>query len=534
MKWLDTARNAWRGRSDSELPETLRQRLADRSFGAIQDEVQRLMTANPDADGLKGLRAEVERYDWSALEVEKLEAYGHFYRGDLGRAFSRAIRYCGAADGNAFDVDLFILAVLCLFHNHQYENAYRLLSSIDESESRLAEHTIYLNIKSSICLACDQLDEARISLDQARRLAPDDPLTAFNACALYFELGNQPIFDQLRTDIAGGRYGNDGKDFALATCDLARNRYAPGFDLLECRYNEQDAVRFVNPSLPANLRWRQRGLDLPTDERLLVTCEQGLGDSIMMARYLPLMWEHLQEQLVMEVQPEALTLLQHNFPAIPMVPREHGKLPPLTFERWIGSMSLPYLFGSEPGNIPGTTGYLTVTPDNRDYWSQRVRELAPSDSPRIGLAWSGNPAHRRDRCRSIPFELVSRFLQSQRDSSLFALQTVIPTHHPAALIDISEELITLADTAALIAELDLVITVDTSIVHLAGALGRPTWLLLPYRYEWRWGLEGERNNWYDSVSVLRQTTRGDWEGLLTDVMGRRLPDFLDTSDKQSD
>jgi hypothetical protein len=129
---------------------------------------------------------------------------------------------------------------------------------------------------------------------------------------------------------------------------------------------------------------------------------------------------------------------------------------------------------------------------------------------------------------------VSRFLQSQRDSSLFALQTVIPTHHPAALIDISEELITLADTAALIAELDLVITVDTSIVHLAGALGRPTWLLLPYRYEWRWGLEGERNNWYDSVSVLRQTTRGDWEGLLTDVMGRRLPDFLDTSDKQSD
>jgi hypothetical protein len=532
MKWLHTARKAWRGRSDSGLPEALRQRLAERCFGAIQDEVHRFMRADPDADGLNDLRAEVERYDWPALEVEKLEAYGDFYRGDLGRAFSRAIRYCGAADGNAFDVDLFILAVLCLFYNRQYENAYRLLSRIDENESRLAEHTVYLNIKSTICLACDHLEEARISLDQARRLAPDDPLTAFNACALYFELDDQPIFEQLRTEIAAGRYGKDGKDFALATCDLARNRYVQGFELLECRYDETEAVRFINPALPANLRWVERGLALPSGDRLLVTCEQGFGDCIMMARYLPLLWESLQDRLVMEVQPEVLTLLVHNFPAIPMVPREHGKRPPLAFGRWIGSMSLPYLFGSEPGNIPGTAGYLTAPPDSRDYWAQRVHELAAPDSPRIGLAWSGNPAHRRDRCRTIPFELVSHHLQSQRNASLFALQTVVPTPHPAALIDVSEELITLADTAALIAELDLVITVDTSIVHLAGALGRPTWLLLPYRYEWRWGLEGERNHWYDTVTVLRQTTRGDWEGLLTEVIGRRLPDFLDTFDKQ--
>jgi hypothetical protein len=227
----------------------------------------------------------------------------------------------------------------------------------------------------------------------------------------------------------------------------------------------------------------------------------------------------------MEVQPEALRLLQYNFPAIPMVPREHGHLPPLAFNRWTGSMSLPYLLGSEPGRIPGTAGYLSVPPDSRDYWAQRVSALASTDFPRIGFAWSGNPNHRSDRRRSIPFALVMDLLDGRSAPCFFALQTAVPIPCPPALIDVSDELITLADTAALIAEMDLIITVDTSIVHLAGALGRPTWLLLPYRYEWRWGLEGEKNNWYDTVCILRQETHGDWDGLLKEVLGPRLIEF---------
>ena len=108
------------------------------------------------------------------------------------------------------------------------------------------------------------------------------------------------------------------------------------------------------------------------------------------------------------------------------------------------------------------------------------------------------------------------------DADFFALQTSVPPNHPDHLIDISDELVTLADTAALIAEMDIIITVDTSIVHLAGAIGKETWLLLPYRYEWRWGLEGERNNWYESVKVLRQPTHGDWNSVLSDVFDHRF------------
>jgi ADP-heptose:LPS heptosyltransferase len=112
------------------------------------------------------------------------------------------------------------------------------------------------------------------------------------------------------------------------------------------------------------------------------------------------------------------------------------------------------------------------------------------------------------------------------DADFFALQTQVPSIHPANLTDISEEMVTLADTAALIEEMDVVITVDTSVVHLAGAIGKEAWLLLPHRYEWRWSLEGERNNWYDSVRVLRQRNHGDWSYPLEEVFQHLLPDLV--------
>lgn len=526
MKWLQGARHASRKQEAPSLPEPISQALAKRRFSAIQEEVRRLLTANPAAAEFEWLRCEVQRLAWPALEIAKLVAYGHYYRGSLERAFAQASLYCGGMEGMGFDEDLFILAILCLFNNAQYEDAHRLLGVADGHEALLANRVDYHNIKSAICLACGRLDEAKASLDHARQVDPEDPLTAFNAYALHFELGDVPAFLQLQEDIAAGRYGDDGNAFILATCELARDRYAAGFEILERRYDQGDAARHVNPALPAALRWRERGLDLPRDARLLITCEQGFGDTVMMARYFPQVWERLGGGLLIETQPEALALLRHNFPAIPFLGREHGKRPAATFDYWIGSMSLPYVCESEPGKIPGKAGYLTAPPEHRDYWTRRVNELTEAGFPRIGLAWSGNPAHRSDRRRSIPFSQLTPFLASWADARFYALQTFVPSPHPAALIDVAEELVTLADTAALIAEMDLIITVDTSIVHLAGAMGRLTWLLLPYRYEWRWGLEGEGNHWYDSVRVLRQKTHGDWDGLLTEVMGSRLSEFL--------
>ncbi|MBK7004009.1 MAG: hypothetical protein IPH37_01845 [Burkholderiales bacterium] len=130
--------------------------------------------------------------------------------------------------------------------------------------------------------------------------------------------------------------------------------------------------------------------------------------------------------------------------------------------------------------------------------------------------------------RPAPFNPVSvdDGAGEEIDACFFALQTQVPHGLPPNVIDVTEEMISLADTAALIEQMDLVITVDTSIVHIAGALGKKTWLLLPKRYEWRWGLEGESNDWYDSVTVIRQTEHANWQSVLSDVFERRLPELF--------
>jgi ADP-heptose:LPS heptosyltransferase len=118
------------------------------------------------------------------------------------------------------------------------------------------------------------------------------------------------------------------------------------------------------------------------------------------------------------------------------------------------------------------------------------------------------------------------YIQKSQGIQFYALQTSVPEFLPENLIDFSDEMMTLSDTSALILEMDLVITVDTSIVHLAGALGKAAWLLFPYRYEWRWGLEGEKNSWYESVRVIRQESHGDWLPVLSKVFDEMLPELV--------
>jgi hypothetical protein len=227
------------------------------------------------------------------------------------------------------------------------------------------------------------------------------------------------------------------------------------------------------------------------------------------------------QQIRLEAQPETLTLLQYNFPEIPIIERRAEKIPGWAFDYWAGMMSLPLRLKAWGKDTPGRSGYLRVPPENAQYWTERVEQMNPTRQPKIGLAWSGQPYHRADRRRSIPFEQMMRQVRGV-PITFFALQTHVPQVLPANVKNVSEEMITLADTAALIEQMDLVITVDTSVVHIAGALGKTTWLLLPKRYEWRWGLEGEENDWYDSVKVIRQTEHANWAPVLQEVFEHRL------------
>ena len=502
------------------LPQQVRDYASRKDMGSLLAWLQGLPRSEVEAPEFRALIEEVRQSGWADKDIEKLGIFGHYYGGRFEEAYRQAERF--SIKGMDFDPDLSVVAAYSLHHLCRFDEAYRLLGTLRACEEKFAGRSDYALAAALICRAANEPCEAKRYIDLARGLAPDDTIIACNAYATYFELGETEAFGVLQRDFRLGRYDLEKAGFAAAVVELAQDNYAEGFRLLEARYATDEAYRYLNRGLFDRPRWRGEPL---AGKTLLVSAEQGLGDTIQMARYLLALGRLGARSVAMESQPEALPLLQYNFPDIQIVERKYGVAPELRFDFWVGMMSLPHLLGATADNVPGQAGYLRVPPENAHYWHRRLAELTHGARPRIGLSWSGQPTHRADRRRSIP---VSRMMDAIRDidADFVALQTHLREVHPPNLIDVSEELLTLGDTAALIDEMDLVITVDTSAVHVAGAIGKEAWLLLPYRYEWRWGLEGERNRWYDSVKVLRQPMHGDWDSVLEEVFGLRLREFM--------
>jgi hypothetical protein len=201
-------------------------------------------------------------------------------------------------------------------------------------------------------------------------------------------------------------------------------------------------------------------------------------------------------------------------PAIQVVARG-ATLPRFDLHCPLGS--LPLAFRTTLGTIPGAEGYLRAASAEVAEWSAR---LGAASSPRIGIAWSGNPKNKRDLERSIPFERLRPLLGARCE--FHCLQTDFrdgeeALARAAGLHVWGAELRDFADTAALVAALDLVVTVDTSIAHLAGALGQPAWILLPQMPDYRWLLDRDDSPWYASARLFRQPSRGDWETVISKV-----------------
>ena len=454
-----------------------------------------------------------KRAGYDSVESDKLEILFEYYAKKMEVAFDKAQQHMKA---HGFDPDLHVISLVSLYQNNQFEEAHAYQRRLGDADAVNMNRADYWQLVSVIRWANNDIDTLEQAADRTIELAPDDVAVLQTALGMYIELGAHEKVKLLRTRLASKP---DGQGYAHALSLLALGELELGWQQMEARYDIDDAHRYINQGLKSRPRWQGEPL---TGVRLLLTAEQGLGDSIQMARYLPLMPLGVKA-IMLETQPETLTLLQYNFPEIPMVERRWAQAPELDFDLWTGMMSLPHLLKAWGRDTPGRAGYLRVPPENTQYWKERVQQLSPSRRPKIGLAWSGQPNHRADRRRSIPFELMMRQVRGI-PVSFFALQTHVPQILPANVMNVSEEMITLADTAALIEQMDLVVTVDTSVVHIAGALGKETWLLLPKRYEWRWGLEGEENDWYDSVKVIRQTEYANWAAVLKDVFERRLPE----------
>jgi Flp pilus assembly protein TadD len=285
----------------------------------------------------------------------------------------------------------------------------------------------------------------------------------------------------------------------LATAALLAGDLPRGFAEYEWR-KRHDRFRHDFINLPGPV-WD--GGD-PRGSTVLIHAEQGLGDTVQFARYLAAI-----------VQRGGTPLLACEPTLVPLLSSIAGveaisKYEPLPhYDTWIDQMSLPHVFGTTMDTIPAPAGYLTADPALVD--AHRA-SLPPRRC--IGLAWFGNPMHRNDRRRTPP-------------KDTFAPLAALPACHFISLMPDStlpgiagpaRPLTNYAETAALIVALDLVITIDTSIAHVAGALGQPTWILLPYAPDWRWLLHRNDTPWYDSVQLFRQPSPGDWRSVIASVI----------------
>jgi hypothetical protein len=247
---------------------------------------------------------------------------------------------------------------------------------------------------------------------------------------------------------------------------------------------------------------------------VLLHAEQGLGDAIQFCRYAEAV-AALGARVVLEA-PAALIPLLRSLAGVSDWVAAGSPLP--HFDLHCPFLSLPLAFGTDRDTIPARPRYLAADAGKLAQWAGR---LGKTTRPRIGLAWSGNPGHILDHQRSLLFADLIRHLPSAYQ--YVSLQKVVrdidqpPLASRRDVLAFGDDLVDFSDTAALCELMDLVISVDTSVAHLSGGLGRPTWILLPFHPDWRWLLDRDDSPWYPSATLFRQDKAGGWDALLRRV-----------------
>lgn len=363
-----------------------------------------------------------------------------------------------------------------------------------------------------------RLEEALACYDQAIVLNHNDPDT-------YVNRGNV-LKDLKRCDEALASYNLAialKPDYAPAYWNksllkILTGEYEEGWQLYEWGWKCSERGTVRNFSQP---RWR--GEQSIAGKTLLIHAEQGLGDVIQFCRYAP-MAEALGAKVVLEAPASLVSLLstlKGNFTIV-----EKGKGLP-DFDMVCPIMSLPLAFKTTVESIPATVPYLYVNRDKQAEWHQR---LGKKTRPRVGLVWSGSITHKNDHNRSIALKSLEPLLQLPVEFHL--LQKEIRPDDREALSFLNQiqlhqdELDDFSDTAALVQEMDLTISVDTSVAHLAGSIGRNAWLLLPFLPDYRWMLDRADSPWYPTVTLIRQHEIGNWSGVIAETTQRLRAMFL--------
>lgn len=308
----------------------------------------------------------------------------------------------------------------------------------------------------------------------------------------------------LDPDSAAARYN-------LGTLALLRGDYVRGFQLYEHRFDAFRIAATDAHALLARLGERRRWAGEPLAGRnVLVWAEQGYGDAIMMMRYLHMLKPAGAGRVTVLCEPE-LQRLMTAASGVDAVVSRIDQADNDAIEVHCPIMSLPNAMGARYDAVPLPCA-LPVSGDRMKDWQARLTER---QSPTVGLCWKGSAKLRDDAHRSVEPELLRPLRET--GATFVSLQKGPHEERLDDMLDPMPDCHDFMDTAALIQSLDLVISVDTAVVHLAGTLGKPVWLLNRFESEWRWGLTGERSVWYPSMRIVRQRTRGDWRETLAEV-----------------
>ncbi len=263
-------------------------------------------------------------------------------------------------------------------------------------------------------------------------------------------------------------------------------------------------------------RWSGRPIPGQT---LLIHDEQGFGDTFQFLRMVPWAKARSGARVILEVNAETLSLARRSTGFDHIVAR--GNLPP-AFDMHCELMSLPMAMGLKLSDLPGQVPYLSAHPLRVAQWQQR---LAGLPRPLVALVWAGRPTHFNDANRSLTLARLAplahpgiTFLSIQKGPA--AVQSADPPPG-MSLVPLSDDIRDFEDTAAILSIADILISVDSAPVHLAGALGRPVWVMLPFVPDWRWLLERTDTPWYPGMRLFRQRSRGDWSSVMS-AMAREL------------
>ena len=355
-----------------------------------------------------------------------------------------------------------------------------------------------------------QLDAAVASYDHAIAVKPDYAKAYSNRGTALQELMQLDAavasYDRaiaIKPDYAGA-YGN--KSFVL----LLGGDFKNGWPLYEWRWKRKEESKHKR-DFPQPLWLGKESLGGKT---ILLHSEQGLGDTIQFCRYARLV-AALGARVVMEL-PEPLLDLLKDLAGVSEFIAKGSALP--AFDYHCPLLSLPLAFKTDLGTVPTLPRYLGADGERIAKWRARLGERT---KPRIGLVWSGNIDHKDDHNRSMSLTDLLKHLPARYQ--YVSLQREVREADQALLaarsdiLHFGDELKDFADTAALCEQMDLIISVDTSVAHLAGALGKPVWILLPFRPDWRWLLERTDSPWYPSARLFRQEKMGDWDGVMKSV-----------------